>query len=703
MVYRYNRSLLFVLLFTLSLTCQRYVAMAQAVPGLNMVQVPVKGIVKPWYLLPDSLKTYVVNPYIAIDSRWSGIDAATIRTEFSLPNLEYKTEKPDVIVSVWLNKTAVNTEEKGQRDNVFWYREKIRINLAVKIAKTSGQVLYEGQQQLSYDFDTPARKSLAEAKPDYINRQNDQTYLNAMADACRQVVQWAMTDMDNTFSAQDETIGLYIPRRSNARERQQLKAMEAALQKLNDTLSVTAVAYALRPMLDTLEQLAAANQPDTDKQRYIATLLTLVNVYRCLDQYDKATHYARLLVQTKTEQAKNTIKRLAAMRERYQQYTYSQKTGRRYDKAQAEAAKVRLQAVKNIARARGFLVMANGDTVKGTVLDPFQHFQAGRVRLKYEKKLNAPVADVEYSLDDVQEIRAEGANLAIVRQGGSFYLCEVAFQQPRIMVCRTFPGQGPKAGLLNKEDLSMAFIKKTGDTEFLPVNDVTYDCPRYLYDCPSVALQAEYGYYTVGQLHELAQAYQDSCGQNPKKARPGGRTIATKDAKRSTVSKVFVGVHGGHNNFTSVLGVSATLRIRQQWYTRIGFGTGWWGLKYAAGMEYDFRPDLGQRQGWSLAMGYSYHPGRRESIDLQYNIDATDPPVTIRPLAAHTLRLTALKNIRVGKNTIVPIELGYAFPLNQQPWILDLRQDTPAARRVVRFAAPGGVVLGVGINVGIRN
>jgi hypothetical protein len=179
-------------------------------------------------------------------------------------------------------------------------------------------------------------------------------------------------------------------------------------------------------------------------------------------------------------------------------------------------------------------------------------------------------------------------------------------------------------------------------------------------------------------------------------------TVLTINAQSSrpkeyTTPQFSLGLGSGMNNYTSALGISGNLKVAEQFFLQGGLGAGAWGSKYSVGIRYD----LHKGSGWSYGMGYSQCSGAK-NMDLTLNNNGATEIYKLDLLEASAINLKATRNWMVSKTIMLYIDLGYAVPLQNEPWHVTSGPSTSdLAKTFLNLMAPGGVIVGTGISFGL--
>jgi hypothetical protein len=702
------------LLFTLFCVSLQIIT-AQPVNRLQNTDVRVKGILYPLKTLPDSIKTYQIVSSVEADPRYVSIDEKFIQSTFQFESYEQTTANPDLKLFVNIKKARFSSILRTRKDTMkqvfYWIEERIEPQIEVLLKHASGQLLYSYDENKPIYYSTPEKKSERAAQVDFSNRIYDPVYKGAIADAYDNALSKQAKVLRNNYNRQTETISLYYPKKSPAEFRKTISNIEASLLQVNKGKPMTEVFAGLRPSLDYLEKnLAEADQNTKEGALlYAACCLNLAHIYRCFDDFDRTFYYVRLLIKADFEACKEIVKYLADMKERYEIRAYFKKTGLDLFYEQRLNAKNRLDTLKKQNEAEGYIVLNNNEIVKGTLINIIENYQSLTVKLKYEKKLNAPITDITYPLVDVSEIHIKGWDLIIVPYNSKFYLAEKVYQSPAILMGQSLYGMGIKASS-NKQPEDHIFLLKNDERDFTILQSKdNYILARYLDDCPAIAQQLKYGYYTTNQILNAVMDYDTVCG--PKQVTEKGQPVQIK-RKLPPSPNFFLGFSTGVNSFTSVLGGTATLRLYHKTFIRLGVGVGAWGAKFSGGIKYDLRRDMRYKKGWSLAMGYGYSTSasavgdltisRESSTTVAGNTNTTSREIVIRPLPVSTMSISTIYNRFINRKVAFFFEIGYAIPLKKDPWVVVKGQDDlKALKPQIKIFQPGGLILAVGMNFGL--
>lgn len=701
-------------LLSLLYCCVLQTGLAQKLWKLQNTDVSVKGLLMPLTPLPDSFKTYHIVAKTEIDPRYLLMDEATVKSAFRFESFERKDFDADMTLSVniksFRRSSTLKTRQDTTKQTFYWYEESIEPDIQVVLTDKSGKLLNVQNGGLSVVYKTMEKKSEQAAKLEFERRFQDPVYSGSIADVHYKTLQNRSESLRNNFDYQPETISLYAAGKNDPVYAKTIASIQAALGAIRRGPSQTALWAGLQPDIAYLEKELASLNPNSKKQqwRYYACAMTLANVYRCFDDYDHALQFVGLAIADGYYGCQALTAHLAAMKERFNLSNYYKKTGRNLFKDKAQQALARLDSLKKQPELEGYIVLNNNSVVKGTVLQVVDNFTDLKVKLKYEKKLNAPVEDVEYLVADVKEIHAGGWDLFVIPFLSKFYLSEIVFQSPKITMWQPLPGMGnrnPASKTL--EDISFLRINK--ERKFTPLyNSQIKSLSRYLKDCPKVAKQAQYGYYTTHQLLEAVQDYNNACGSAPldTAAAQPLQTIGTKRAP-SRSPGFYLGFSTGANNFTSLVGLHATFRLKNKLFARVGTGLGFWGTKFAASLQYDLRRDMRYRQGWSFAFGYGYSAGLNKPLSVTSERSTTvagattskEVDVSILESPVSTVALSTIFYKFFGAKTSLFLELGYAASLQKEPWVIQPGGvGAEHAKPAIKIFQPGGIVLGIGVN-----
>jgi hypothetical protein len=689
---------------------------AQPVNRLQNTDVRVKGILYPLKTLPDSIKTYQIISSVEVDPRYASIDEKFIQSTFQFESYEKTTEKPHLKLFVNVKKarfsSALRTRTDTTKQVFYWIEERIEPQIEVLLKHESGQLLYSSGDNKPIYYRTPEKKSERAAQVEFSNRIYDPVYTGSIADEYDNALSKQARLLRNNYNRQTETISLYFPSKAPPDFRKTLSNIEASLLQLNKGKPTTEVFARLGPSIGYLEQkmMEADQNSKEGALLYYACCLNLAHIYRCFDDFDRTFYYIRLLIRADFEDCKPIVAYLAEMKERYDLRAYYKKTGLDFYYEQRLNAKNRLDTLKKQNESEGYIVLNNNEIVKGTLINLIENYQSLTVKLKYEKKLNAPITDITYPLVDVSEIHIKGWDIFVVPYNSKFYLAEKVYQSPSIIMGQSLYGMGIRASS-GKQPEDNIFLLKRDEREFTILQSKeNYILADYLEDCPTIARQIKYGYYTTNQISAAVMDYDTACGI--KDIGEKGHPVNIK-RKLPPSPNFFLGFSTGVNNISSILGGNVLVRIYHKTFVRVGVGIGMWGAKFSGGIKYDLRRDMRYKKGWSLATGYGYSTGVASVGNLTLNMNSstsvaggptttTSRKLVVRQLPVSTMSISTIYNRFINRKVAFVFEFGYAIALQKDPWIvIEGQNDLKALKPQLKIFQPGGLILAVGMNFGL--
>jgi hypothetical protein len=505
---------------------------------------------------------------------------------------------------------------------------------------------------------------------------------------------------------------------------QNLAIIEKSLHDLHIGYSTRVLLEQIKPNIDFLEKDLKQNNLKSKKsrRRHHATALNLAAIYRCLDDYDHALQYVDIILEHNYLSLYFIARKIAISKERYVINEYYKKYGRNiyeYDKVSANHSQ-RIDSLLFLRQIEGSILLANGETVKGKLLDLIVNFQAFKIKFQYEKKLNAPIADKEFSIDEVLEIRIPDWNFAIIHKNNRIFLTEIIYESSKTMLCRLVMRLGTDRLLTRLDGVEIDdpnyFLGNKNTWEFqiignILLNENNHDSPSFtkkdFKDCKVIARRINFGYYLSRQYLEVMTDYDSICNNIT--------TTKTEEVKRSKpkghidkVPIVYIGSNWGFNSLNSILGLSSFFQVQPKLNARLGFGWGFWGKKYSIGIKYDFNRSVHLRKGWSLAAGYSYSLGfKQETLSAQIGtqVGSGAPTVTdieVNELPVSTINVSTIYNRHFGKRLVFLAELGFSKALQKDPWTIVAGQaNADEVRNAIKFFQPGGVIMTFGIHYGL--
>lgn len=162
----------------------------------------------------------------------------------------------------------------------------------------------------------------------------------------------------------------------------------------------------------------------------------------------------------------------------------------------------------------------------------------------------------------------------------------------------------------------------------------------------------------------------------------------------------YLGLSTGINNFNGMLGINGELKIVKNLTAAGGAGIGGWGYKFAAAIRYYIH----YPKGWCFGLGYSSATGVKGfEAELETSYPGGDQIVLLNLNRANNLNLTGGYQWRLGKRFRLGLEIGYAFPLQDQAWevVSENVVLSDTSEQVMNILTPGGLIIGFGFSVGI--
>ncbi len=665
--------------------------------------------------LPDSIPTYKLQFQSEVSERFSPLNAAAARKLFQVGRLLHvETNAAAVLnVRVLVPGRQSKRQQRKARDtgsSLYRYEETITMPVVVQLNTASGVVLYGDTAWVEQHFRTAEYPTDAGAQRAFDQRVDLPAYGALLREGYQKAVNKAAKRLKLHYTSAEIPVSLYYTNDMDTVSLARIRAIRAALLQYNLTLTPTEAWQQIEPHLAPLDaawvrQRSPGGNPDQAR----AYALTLTNVYRCFGDNERANVYLRPIKETPRTAASPPPKK-DEIGVPIIDYLSSNRTPRErsaWATQQGQMFVTRLDSLKNTREARGFAVMANGDTIRGVFLDLVDNYIADQVVFKYEKKLNAPILDAAYPLVQVREMHIPDWHLAVVRTDVRFEMAEILYQSPGITYCRLIPTLTQDLSA-DSDDLDYFYLKKPDESTYsMYTYESMSDLAKYFEDCAAFAQRFYYRHYKPGQLVTAMMDYDSICG-GATTAKKGKNKNNTLDRGRSP--GFMVGVNAGFNGYTALGGISLMTRFFPHVYGRFGMGFGLWGPKYSAGLKYDFRRDLRFRPGMSLAAGFTHSRGLDGVFDVTASsstnvagstVSSTDVDVEILQKPANTVYLAGVFNYFFTKKASINLEFGYAQSISKTPWVLlpggTGRED---ARDVIKLYQPGGILLGFGVHIG---
>lgn len=693
---------------------------AQPIWKMHNEDVRLKNIVKPYTPLPENFRTYQITAQINPDVRLGALKESTIQALFRLEAFEKKdADDADLTITIKITKEHHSYEPRtyldAQKQPWYYYEDRVEPQIRVEMRDLQNRVLFAKNDGIANYHSTPHRRTQREAAHDHATWQRDPSYGRFFEDAHRQTLQAWSGLLKNQYDQKAEIVSFYYPDGCDFAFAKAIRAMGETLSLLNKGATLDTMRVALRPHIAYLEQTQAACNQKTPKSRqlYAACALNLAHIYRCLDDYDQVQRYILQLIEANYPDAIPQIKHLSALKERDKQYHYFKKNGKHLYVVEQALSDARFDSLQKRTEVEGNILLRNGLKLEGSILNPVENFNNLKVKLKYEKRLNAPATDQEYPLEDVKEMYLEGWHLGVLRRqlgsGVGFCLTEILLRSPAATLHRALPCFGSQNR--NGAGQALMFLQEEGGKGEYKMHDghgtdnwLDRWLIFHLKPCDVVMERLRYGYYTASQARDVFIDYDTLCGDAYAAKEPSEPKARAK-TNPSRSPGFYWGISGGMNNFASLIGLSTTVRLKGKLFLRAGIGAGTWGPRFAAGFKYDLRRDMRYSKGWSFAFGYGYSRGVKGTAPIQGsttvagNTKEVDIEIVQKP--ASTLNVTLIFNKMKKARRCFTFELGYAASLQKEPWtIVPGGIGAEHSKRYIKLAQPGGFVIGVGISFG---
>ena len=707
-----------IFLFVTLVIGAHYGLRAQTIPHLLNMDFVVKDAYLPLNPLPDSLKTYHLVFATEVSERFSAISPSQVRNTFQVGQLRYSEAPSDAVLSVQAllpYRTARLHHRKdttGRR--VFRFEEIVSHPVVVQLLDASGRRIYLDTTAITQKYRTTEHVTEAQAEAAFNGRLEHPTYAALLREGYQKSVNKAAKMLRDRYASEDQILRLYLTKDMDTAAVAHLKAIREVLSTYNRSRSRPFIRTQLQPHIAALESARAMGSFNASdkKERYDfqAYSLSLANIYGFFGAYDQAISFLDPFIEADFSPAKKSVEQLVAARSRRQTEEYYQKTGHSLQTDQRKNVLMRLDTLKNQREVKGFVVLHSGDTISGIMLSLMDNVVDDvQVKFKYEKKLNAPIADAVFPLLNVREIHTASWHFAVIPYNVKFDLTEIIYQSPRIMYCRALPNPSSE-NTVDADEFEYFFVKKADKKTFSIFYDTSLDkLADYLDDCPKVAQRLNFGYYPTTQIQEAAALYDSLCGRDVVAASPSAPT-SVPTLRRNGPPGVLIGFSSGANSYAGQLGASALVRITPHTYGRMAVGYGIWGAKFSAGLKYDFRRDLRFKPGWSMACGYTYNTGLNGPIRISSTASSTvgsstntnEVDVDVQQKPASTFYASTLFNYFFSKKWVFSAEVGYAQAFNKSPWtILPGGIGVDQAASSIKFYQPGGMLVALGIHFGL--
>ncbi len=693
---------------------------AQSIWRMRNEEVYLKNMIRPYTPLPANVRTYQVSTQIASDANLTALDAGKVKALFRLEAFEQKESDADLNIVVKIGKAQRYSKLVSyldpQQQTWYYYEEKVVPQLTLDMRDRQNQALFVRKGGIAHYHYTPKQKTQGSAAEDHFLWQRSPAFNQLEEEACLINLKTWCNALKDQYDTKSEVISLYYPDDCDFVFAKTTRTIGETLMQLNKGTSIDSVSVALKPHIAFLEQTQAACnlKKQQGKRLYAACALNLAYINRTLGHYERVQQYMRQLIEIDYYHAIPQIKQLAASRERDQHYQYFQKNGQTQFEAEQALTNARFDSLQQRTEVDGYIVLHNGSKLEGAILNPVDNFNNSKVKLKYEKKLNAPVEDQEYPLEDIREVNLEGWRLGVLPRiglstGSGFIITEIIYPSPNATLHRTLPLLGYKH--LNTVGRANLILQHEGQTDEYRIHEgygtndwLNSSFIKHLKSCKLIEDRLRYGYYTASQVMDVVMDYHTYCGSNDK-AKASAKSGSSDKIKPSKSPGFYWGISGGFNNFTSVIGLSTNVRLKGKMFIRAGAGIGVWGPRLAAGLKYDLRRDMRYSKGWSFAFGYGYNRGFNGAtpIGSERTVDGStkEVAVDVKQKPVGTFNTSIIFNrMRKSKNCFT-FELGYAISLQKEPWtILPGGKGAEYAKSTIKLAQPGGLILGLGLNFG---
>lgn len=690
---------------------------AQDIDHLKNINIPVKRILPPLTPIADSLKTYQLISNLAVPVNYSSIDENKITRAFRLPS--YTPQNADADMRLYVNvqkiKSRIPVKQTGQdaaQKATYQYTEKVTPVIEAILVTQSGDTLLKLNREISLTYATLPFTSEAEAKKMFDQRLKDPAYLHILAEAYSRSLEKLALNFKKNIEWEDALISLYYTKSKSPVLFDNLQTIKNGLQRINKSSSQEEIKNEIALQINQLEELAARPFSKKERHQHHACLLSLINIHRSLNNLDRASYYNQILIEENYIACTDLTIQLAQQKERTSRHQVFQKTGIDPIRQRQLSQTNWINAITQIGRCEGYIVLTNNETIKGELIDLLSSLRRMTVNIKYEKTLNDPIENHTYSLVDVKSIHTDQFDLAVVPYNDYLYICQIIAESPQLLLAETLPITN-LAPIQSKERHYIQFIQKRNNTWKAAAfeTDIEKGLLNVLNDCPQVAHRIQYDYYTIYQIPDAFNDYLNLCGDTSTQKIAAILTnkvpsLQINNNKGRTPSYT-IGCSTGSNNFVSHLGINASFRIHQQLYARIGAGGGVWGPKFAAGLKYDMQEDLRYRSGWSYCLSYAYNKGTKSifetSISNQNSAITTADSATasVRPLPIRTLSASTVFTKYLNHRVSYHLELGYSLPLTFKPWeIVEGDDSNKGIQRNIKLLKPGGLIVAIGVNVG---
>jgi hypothetical protein len=677
------------------------VAKAQPVLPLENLDLTFSDLIPPLRPLPDSLYSY------RIETKFNVAQSALQVTNANVPNYKVKQleRSTDAIVDlriyVEIDDYAASDYIEQQRldsvRSVYWYEEDIQPMIWVFAVNEHGDTILAERTQAYHTFKSsrfPTRtqaEAVKNIKPPQFKEAIREAHLKALKE-----VQQILTE---NFEYQSDKVSFYLPVLKKMDHFRAITAAEKVIQKLNVSINRDSALAILRPQIEFFKGEMTPEYFNSRKGEfaYLAAGLNLMHLYRCLDDYDNAFAVLRNLAEEDFSKCMPHAKQLVGCRKRYERHRHLIETGEYLAERKTEIAQDRLFDLAGRTNDRAEVLMADGQWIKGEILDLVANANQLKVKFRYEKTLMDPVQDVEFDLFDIREIRIPEWRLRVLEFDNTVFLTEVVYQTPIISVLRSFP----------KSKTYDWGNKRVENLDFLEIHDKNRVGSLELgsgviVHCKKVERLWDYGYYA--SIIDLAKDYEVTCGTAPTVVAPTPATSTVDAASVKRVKKyngplISLEAVSGLNHLGQIA-LQTSIRLQPKMYLRASAGGGLWGLKYGVGLRFDQKVYKPYKDGWSASLIFAHTTGHNGVGNVGNGESGADSlSISFKPRAVNTLGSTVMYRRYFGSIFSANIELGYSFPLKRETWEIvspETDPDDREVKKVMRFWQPGGIVFSIG-------
>ena len=506
--------------------------------NISTIRIPLKP-------LPEKFKTYQTIIYNrGLDGAAYSINPNEVNRAFQFDGFNAVQQNSDLVVLVYLYDVSVRTAVLKQREidkakglNDYWYEQQYSFPIEVALTDKTGNLIYKRKLNDPYTYKTSAFRSvtladsasMADRKskiPTFVNGKWLEN-LNALSNEIRDLYDYQRVSREVIY---------YRPKKSgdtDAKNAEYFNSIESAKRAFafvdNGYLNET-VQKGVQSSIDfwDAQKDKIMGTSKEDRRLYYACAFNAANSYFQLNNFDNALSYVPLMIKVDIDngESEDFAKAVNAAKLRaYRSNDWAQKLKNGQVSPYLNgfiSGQTTPSIPTNINPSpQGFVILKTtdeGGTGKkiGGVLDNFL-FNLEKMRIKL---IDTDGKENLFFLSDIQEMQAGDSYYKPVRfstdaLSNKTDLVQVLFESQRISLYRSFEMVKGLDGtsLLRQGAL---LIKKAREEKCANLeigsfaSDFNARLSEYLDDCPSVSLKAKNGQYSLENILNAVNEY-DNC------------------------------------------------------------------------------------------------------------------------------------------------------------------------------------------------